>query len=60
MSEERERGRGFRSPKSVVEEHEAINNVVPASTSYKMKWAVVLDPVMSTAVTDENNGTGSR
>ena len=35
-----ERGRGFRSPKSVVEEDEAINNAVPASTRYKMKWAV--------------------
>ena len=38
MSEER--GRGFRSPKSVVEEDEAINNAFPASMRYKTKWTV--------------------
>ena len=40
MSEEG--GRRFRLAKSVNEEEEAIQNVIPPSTRYKTKWAVEL------------------
>ena len=38
MSEEG--GRRFRLAKSVNEKDEAIQNAIPPSTRYKMKWAV--------------------